>query len=182
VQQEKINEAATVFTDKKMNTWYNTNVWRKQVSSNASYRGPLTLQRFSAYFDDTDAVKKLFDHSIVFANDPGMDKDKLKVDFQEPAHIRVSVNLPDSNAITVMQNYFPGWKAYYNNKRVDFINKDKPCLTIPVPGGRATIDFIYEKKGLWISALLFHLIIVSFLILKTCRLIKKKRFGSDVVT
>ena len=94
---------------------------------------------------------------------------------QRPTHIRAQVNIAESITITVMQNYFPGWKAYYNNKNVDFINQNKPGLTINIPKGKGTVDFVYSKRGVWIIALLLQLFVVSFLIFCLCKEIKKKK-------
>ena len=63
-----------------------------------------------------------------------------------------------------MQNYYPGWKAYYNDTPLEFVDKDKPGLTVVVPKGSGTIDFKYEKKGVWISALITHFIIMAFFV------------------
>jgi hypothetical protein len=78
-----------------------------------------------------------------------------------------------------LQNYFPGWKAYYNKNPVELIEKDKPGLTIEIPSGNATIDYRYERKGIWISALLLHLITLSFLIYCGSRVIKRIFFRSS---
>jgi hypothetical protein len=179
VQRLKVNETPTTFTDNKMNTWYNVNVYQKQVSSNDSYRGPLTLKQFSSFLSDT-ALSKTFDHGIVFAGaDTGATNNKIVTVLQEPTHIRVSLEIHDETTITAMQNYFPGWKAYYNDRPVEFINKDKPGLTVSVPKGVGTVDFKYEKKEVWLSALILHFVIIIFLLFQFYLIIKRsKHFGT----
>jgi hypothetical protein len=180
IQSGKVNQSDATYIDKKLNTWSNVNIFHKKVSGNESYRGPLTLENFSRYTDDSAIAKQIFNHAIIFkGNDSISVNDELKLIIQRPAHIRAQVNAEEPTTITVMQNYFPGWKAYYNNKYVDFINQDKPGLTINIPKGKGRIDFIYSKKGVWISALLLHLTAIGFFLFYIYRNLKKKiRFSS----
>jgi hypothetical protein len=180
IQSEKVNQSDATYIDKKLNTWSNVNIFHKKVSGNESYRGPLTLENFSRYTDDSAIAKQIFNHAIIFTgNDSISVNDELKLIIQRPAHIRAQVNAEEPTTITVMQNYFPGWKAYYNDKYVDFINQDKPGLTINIPKGKGRIDFIYSKKGVWISALLLHLAAIGFFLFYIYRNLKKKiRFSS----
>lgn len=159
VQREKISEVPATFTDSRMNTWYNVNVFQKKVSSNESYRGPVTLKQYSDYFADTaPAAATLFDYPLVFTN---VVDGKLTTILQRPTHIRVTVDIPIEAKVIAMQNYYPGWKAYYNDTPLEFIDKDMPGLTVVVPKGSGTIDFKYEKKAVWISAFIIHFIIIG---------------------
>jgi uncharacterized membrane protein YfhO len=176
LQSEKINQVAANYTDEKFNRWNNVNIFYKKVSGNESYRGPLVLKNFSRYANNS----AVFNHPLVFlGNGSPVSNDEVKLIIQRPTHIRAQVNIVKPTTITVMQNYFPGWKAYYNNKNVDFINQDKPGLTINIPEGKGTIDLVYSKKEVWVTALLLHLIAISFLVFYIYEKIKKKiRFSS----
>lgn len=166
IQNKKVNEVPTVYTDNKMNNWYNINVFAKEVSTNRSNRGPLTLRDFFQYASDS------FNYKLVFAhNDSAMRN--LEVRIQRPTHVRASVELSAATDITLLQNYFPGWEAYYNNKPATCIVWGERGMTISAPAGKGVIDFYYEKKGVWISALLLHLITISFLIYCSIGFIKR---------
>ena len=164
VQHEKVNQAMAIYTDEKLNNWPNVNIFNKKVSANKSYRGPLLLKNFAAYADDSLVSKQAFNYPLVFLDRDSLSKkNAARLIMQRPTHIRVEVDIKESTTVTAMQNYFPGWKTYYNNKLTGFINQDKPGLTIVIPAGKGTIDFVYKKSGIWISALLLHLITLSFL-------------------
>ncbi|MBK5272305.1 MAG: hypothetical protein JJE22_14955 [Bacteroidia bacterium] len=165
VQHEMITNAAATYTDEKLNHWNNVNIFHKLVSVNETYHGPLELKNFSLFINDSTSDKTIFKRKLVFSgNDSLEDKERLKIILQRPTHIRVQVNADEPTNITAMQNYFPGWKAYYNNKYVEFIKTDKPGLSVAVPKGIGIVDFIYSKRNIWITALLLHLFTIFFLL------------------
>ena len=67
LQNKKISEVAATYTDDKMNTWNNVNIFSKQVSSNNSYRGPLNLKHTYLFTSDSIRLKSLFDKPLIFA-------------------------------------------------------------------------------------------------------------------
>jgi hypothetical protein len=147
LQSEKINQVAATYIDKKLNNWNNVNIFHKQVSAMSRIGGPLELKNFLYSTDESVITKQAFNHQIIFAgNDSTSGNDQLKLVIQRPTHIRAQVNFANSTTITVMQNYFPGWSAYYNNKHFEFINSDKPGLTITIPKGR-NFRFCLQKKN-----------------------------------
>jgi hypothetical protein len=170
-QSEMINQVAAIYTDEKFNSWNNVNIFHKKVSGNGSYRGPLELKNFSHYNNDGSA----FNHAIVFAkNDSISKRERVELIIQRPTHIRAQVNFNEPTTITAMQNYFPGWNAYYNNKKVEFIKLNKPGLTINIPKGKGTIDFVFSKKSVWITALLLHFFALASLMSYLYRKINRK--------
>jgi uncharacterized membrane protein YfhO len=78
-----------------------------------------------------------------------------------------------------MQNYFPGWRAYYNDQAVKIITNDKPGFAIEVPKGNGTIDLVYEKKNVWQSALFLHISTMIFGLSVIYRLIRRKFFRAS---
>ena len=177
IQDARLTEVSATYTDEMMNTWNNLNIFSKQVSSNESYRGPLTLKYFYLRPADSSQRKKAFDKKMVFAeNDSALLSIYLLI--QKPTHIRASVNLAEPAFFIAMQNYYPGWEAWYNNKKVEFVNDDKPGMTIAVPKGEGIIDLRYERKGVWLSALLLHLITIGFFFLKGFYFVRRNLFKS----
>jgi len=65
--------------------------------------------------------------------------------------------------VTLMQNYFKGWKAYYNKERIPLTSNDLPGISARVPEGNGIIEFRYEKQGVWIIAMILHLFSLGFM-------------------
>ena len=84
--------------------WYNTNVYKKQVSSKDSYWGPLVLK---SHNEVKDSIKS--NHLIIFS--PQLDTSQLKITLQEPDHIKAVLLKNKEADIILLQNYFNGWKA-----------------------------------------------------------------------
>lgn len=171
-QQVAVNEVATTYTDGKQNTWNNINVFSKQVSTNKSYRGPLSLSQNSTtgsiILSNDFYNKKLVDY------ENNSNYGSILIIMQRPTHIRASVNFLETTRVRLMQNYFPGWKAYYNKKELTLIKDNKPGISIEVPKGEGIVDFRYKKKKLVLFASLLHLFVVTYLIMVlTSSLIKR---------
>ena len=177
LQHTKLNEVAATYTDDKMNSWNNINVFSKQVSSNDSYRGPLTLNNFYLNAADSLQREEIFNKPLVFAKNDSF-TEKIKLLLQKPGHIRVSVNFSDSNLVTLMQNYYPGWNAWYNNKKIEIAMGNNPGMTVAVPEGEGIIDFRYERKSVWIFALALHCITICFFFWKVSVIIKRIKSSS----
>lgn len=171
VQQENINMVKTIYTDNKKNTWNNINVFSKQVSSNDSYRGPLNLLQTDSS-DGSKISKDLFNKSLVsFENKSNTGTSTLTI--QKPTHIRCIVSFKEKTIVRLMQNYYPGWKVFYNNKGVSILKNNKPGISIEVPAGEGVIDFRYERKYLLLSAIMLHIIVLIYLIRETMLFVRK---------
>ena len=163
------NEVASTFIDNKNNTWYNTNIFRKEVSTQDSYRGPLTLKNF---YSDTFKIKAKRETSLVFFENDST-KNSVQLLVQRPTIIKASVNTKSSSTITFLQNYYSGWKAFYNKSQVEIINDDRPGMSIQIPKGEGVVEFKYERKAVWINALALHLIVIFFLFWKAINCIRR---------
>lgn len=174
VQETNINEAAATYTDDKMNRWMNVNIFAKEISYADSYRGPLTLKDFSHFKTDSINAISLFNKKLVFAVDDSIGT--VQILLQKPDYVSVKANLTKPTEVILMQNSYPGWKAYYNGQETDLIKNGKTGITISVSKGKAFIEFRYKRTFAWITALLLHLIIISFLLWRIINLIKRKFF------
>lgn len=164
IQERKLAEVPTTYTDYKMNNWNNINVFSKEVSSKDAYLGPLILKNNYTLPPDSVEREILFNNPILFIKD--LNSSVININIHKPTHIQASIISDISVAVTLMQNNYVGWTAFYNNKKIDFIKNEKPGMTIIIPGGEGIMDFRYERKAVWISALIIHLITISFLIWK----------------
>lgn len=174
VQQTKVNKAAAVYTDNRRNTWMNINAFSKEISSAESYRGPLTLKDF--YRFTADSLKRLLltGKQLIFAGSPSAGTIQLLL--QKPAYVSASVRFSEAVPVTLLQNYYPGWKAYYNGKKIQLVETDSPGITVNIPKGNGIVDFRYERKFAWVQALLMHFFIICFLFFSTYRFSKRKFF------
>ena len=179
-QTKSLVEAQSIFTDAKNNRWPNVNVFHKEISANPSYLGPLVLKKFSAVVDDSSKRNSSFNHLPVFTEGRTFyDSNLLKIIAMWPTHVSARVNLIEKTKIIFLQNYFPGWKAYYNNNYIEFTDSEKPGLTISVPSGKGVIDFKYDRKDIWFSAFLLHLITISFLVYCVIKFVQRNFMRSS---
>ncbi|MES1222838.1 MAG: hypothetical protein ABUT20_45520, partial [Bacteroidota bacterium] len=174
VQQKKINEVAATYTDEKLNRWNNVNIFQKQVSSKESYKGPLILNGFSFYNSDNLKAGKNFNKQVVFAENTNP-YESIQLLLQKPTYIKISVKLSGPNKMTLMQNNYPGWKAWYNNKRFEILKDDSTGISINVPKGDGLIEFRYERKSIWMIALLMHLFIITLFVWELFSYLKNKK-------
>ena len=158
VQHVRVSESEAVYTDQRLNSWNNVNIFHKEISSAETYRGPLTLKEYA-----TDSLHP----SLLFQNLPAFTKDSSSIAsilLQTPLHIRVSVQSLVPDSLIILQNYFPGWKAFYNDKEISIIKRDFG-MSIPIPAGKGLVDFKYQRNFIWIWALLLHVIVLVSLII-----------------
>ncbi len=153
---------ATV-NDERMNTWQNVNVFSKQVSADSSYRGPLVLEEPKPGIPGKQLVFAPFDSSAT-----------INILVQRPNHIQVKV-VATSNCITTLaQNYYPGWTVKVDGKEVPIIVSYNPLngkqafypptgISVVVPAGKSSVDFIYERKEQKYFAIILHILILSWL-------------------
>ncbi len=172
-QNINLSQVAATYTDGKMNTWNNVNVFNKQVSSKDSYRGPLKLKHFYSFSPYIDSLSALFNKPLVFTESDVSGR-AIKLILQNPNHISAALKIEEAGTVTLLQNYYPGWKASYNNKEVNILHNNKPGMTISVGKGDGVVDFRYERKGVWISALLLHFMMISFFLWKGYYFMKRK--------
>jgi hypothetical protein len=138
--------------------WYNTNVFRKEVSSTDSYWGPLVLKNHETNLDDTI----IFNHPIIFS--PQLDSSEFKITLEEPNHIKAIVLKDKASDIILQQNYIQGWKAYKDHQpiSIDTTYKSQMKIHVTSPG---TIEFIYNKGSLLIMAVIIDILILLALII-----------------
>lgn len=171
IQQVNVNEVATINTDGKSNTWNNVNVFSKQISSNDSYRGPLNLVQPQ---DSDSSLSKDFFNTPLVSFDNDSKTGIIKTLIQRPTHIRISVICTGKTPIRLMQNYYPGWKAYYNNTEIPIVKDNKPGISIEVQGGEGIVDFRYERTTLFLFVILLHVTVIIYFLSRFIFSLKRK--------
>ena len=180
IQDIHPSDVPAVFVDKNGNEWQNVNIFSGKVSFNESYKGPLELSQ---------AKPGRKNAALVFA--PFDSLASVEVITQRPTHIRAKVSSGKNCLITLAQHYYPGWHVEVNGKKESIIvsyttlNSSKtilppPGITIAVPAGESTIDFIYERKELKYFVLFLHLLILGWLLGKLASSIRKINRSSSL--
>ncbi|MGQ0739286.1 MAG: hypothetical protein ACT4OJ_09525 [Bacteroidota bacterium] len=168
VQKRNPGDVPVTYTDQKGNTWHNINVFSKEVAVAESYPGPLVLK-------STSDQKITSGRPLMFYTGSDSSGHLVKITLQRPNHIRAEVRTQAAGHITLLQNYYPGWKAYINGRETEIAEKGIPGITINIPAGESVVDFRYRRTAVWLSALLVHLVVILFGLFKLKDWIKKLR-------
>jgi len=171
VQQKLPSEIQATYTDAKGNQWHNINVFSKDISAFDSYKGPLVLK------ETINGTNEVLNKTLLFARDDS--SAIITILKQTPAHVRAKVILNKPTPISLLQNYYPGWKAYINDKRSALIFCYNKISTVGVSTvadkGEWIIDFKYDHTGFWTWAMVVHLIIITYCVWKIVRLLPLRR-------
>ena len=170
IQKEFVSDVP-VTIQKGSAIWYNTNVFKKEVSSADSYWGPLVLKNHESNLDDTI----IFNHPIIFS--PQLDSSEFKIILQEPNHIKAVVLKDKAADIILLQNYFQGWKAFKDHQSIaiDTTLKSQMKIHVTSPG---TIEFIYNKVSLLILAMIINVFVLLTLLIQAFIKVKRLHKGS----
>lgn len=171
VQEKNPGMVPATFTDPGGNTWQNINVFSKEVSANASYKGPLVLKR-------EGEPNRMETKPLVFAEKDSASTN-IRVLSQKPGSVKVMVNTDSENNICFLQNYFRGWKATVDGVETDFSRRDRPGISVAVPAGQHEIIFSYRRMDLQIACWFIHLVVLIFFLMKIIFIIKERRLRSS---
>ena len=150
--------------------WYNTNVYKKQVSSKDSYWGPLVLK---SHNEVKDSIKS--NHLIIFS--PQLDTSQLKITLQEPDHIKAVLLKNKEADIILLQNYFNGWKAMKDKQSIPIDKAVKSQMKIHV-SGPGTIEFLYKKGSLFTLAVIIDIVILFTIMILSVVKLRRLQNGS----
>jgi hypothetical protein len=171
VQTKPPATVAATYTDPNGNLWHNINVYRKEISSNESYKGPLVLKK-------EGNLLQAGSQGIVFA-EKADSTISLQVISQKPGEVKVRVMSSLGNNICLLQNYFKGWRATVDGVSKDFGRMDRPGISVAVPAGQHEIIFSYRRLDLQIAFWLIHLIVLIYVLLKFSGLMRKNHIKSS---
>lgn len=145
------NIATSFHIDKA--AWYNINVYQKEVSSLGSYFGPLMLENvpWSSFSkENTNAL-------LVFSESP---KTNVSITEQKPNYVSAFIETTNSSdSIVFQQNFYNGWKAYFNNQQVN-INSANGLMKVQT-WGNGRIEFKYDRSILFVITIIINVIIIG---------------------
>jgi hypothetical protein len=174
IQKSSPYNVAATTRDNKNNFWFNTNIYRKEISNKISMPGPLIFKDVSEFISRDSIKKWLTDKKLVFINDTLLSStDLVDIIEQRPNKVSINISLSSPKEIILQQADFPGWNAYYNNQVIGLSDSKTPFVSAIVPAGTGTLIFKFEKPGVVYSAILIHIIV---LIVTGFFLIRRRRF------
>jgi len=171
VQKRNPDDVPVTYTDQKGNAWPNVNIFSKEVAVAESYNGPLVLK-------STGKGAHRYDGLVVYSGGDTANH-SINITLQRPNHIRAEVTAEKAGQITLIQNYYTGWKSYINDNETVIAERGIPGITINIPAGASVIDFRYRRIEVWLSALLVHFVIIVFGMIKLREVIRRKRIRSS---
>lgn len=171
VQGKNPADVAATYTDLNGNLWHNINVYRKEISSNESYKGPLELKKEGKMNEEGN-------QGIVFA-EKADSSIGIQVISQKPGEVKVRVQSVKDNNICLLQNYIKGWKATVDGVNSSLVRMDRPGISVAVPAGQHEIIFSYQRIDQQIAFWLIHIIAMMYVLLKITELIRKPRIKSS---
>jgi hypothetical protein len=179
VQVRAPSDVPAVFTDGKNNTWYNVNVFKKEISSAASYFGPLYFEKYSERQQDSSLHFLVKEKPLLFFAHVLPDENNfIEIIRLTPATITAFVKTDGGQQIILQQNYFPGWQAYYTGRRIPVSENDYSLISVSLPKGEGVLEFRFEKRKAVLAAALNHLVVIVVLISALIGLIRKKFYNT----
>lgn len=155
-----------VIHDSKGNPFYNSNVFKKQVSLDNFYVFPIVLKQAAPFIEKlkTSIPKDSTVIPLVAFSNRTSEGDSIGINKTDPGWIEFSFQLKKGRSIRIAQNYFPGWKATINGKLIPIEPLPGNGLIVNIPAGNGTVVLKYEKKFLLIAAILISALFYTFII------------------
>lgn len=135
-----------------------------------------------------ESLKKLFDFSTTLNNVALLEKmpnefkslknsQNLILDWKinniiyEPNKITFSTTSKTDKLLVLNDNYYPGWKAFIDNKQVQIYRANYTFRGVVVPSGNHLVKFSYEPLVVRLGAFISGLFVILYLVL----VIRKKK-------
>lgn len=161
--------------------WRNTNIYHKQISYNnyASYiyRNWHELTLSPAW----DTVRTFPIAYLWSGKDsaevryPDRDsKQNISLAAFAPNRFELNVQLGDARELILMQNHYPGWKAYINGQETEIHKANIAFMSIEVPKGLNTVVFEYRPRKIVVAEYIYAIALFS-IVLGIVILEQKKR-------
>ncbi len=84
--------------------------------------------------------------------------------FYSPNKIVVNVSLENSGFLVLSEKYYPGWKAYDNNKEIEIMKTDYILRSVYLEKGEHKVEFIYDPLSYRIGKIITILTILFIII------------------
>jgi hypothetical protein len=78
---------------------------------------------------------------------PGPCRGSAKITAETPCELHVSVNMETPGLLVLADQWYPGWKAYYNGTQVPVVPANYALRGVRLPAGQGEVVFRYEPAG-----------------------------------
>ena len=125
----------------------------------------ILAQVFSAEFNPHDTVILKGKEDTTASSSKGPDKTQILK--YAPEEILIKTCTSKRGFLILSDAYYPGWKAYVDNKETKILRANYIFRAIKLPEGTHTIRFVYKPKsfiiGAWISLVSLLLVVIGLL-------------------
>jgi uncharacterized membrane protein YfhO len=130
---------------------------------------------WEVYNNDKAVLKRLLDTEFPISEKTILEEEPLvkqtkgginKVDYvnYNPNETVIDVQTDTPGLLFVSDTFYPGWKAYIDDKEEKIFRANYAFRAVEVPGGKHTVRFVYKPesfyKGLKISSATFVVLIL----------------------
>ncbi len=171
------------FPPQRFSQMYNKDGWRILENHNASPR--IFLSSSYQIFSNTEEFEKIFfdkdfnptqsillEESLPEKLQQAIRLDTIELQTYKPNQVKIKTVTDGNRLLFLSDTYFPGWKAYIDERETKIYRADWTFRAIFIPKGEHTIRFIYNPSsfriGILISlgGIIFALIGIGTLFLK----------------
>lgn len=135
------------------------------------------LEELDSNFDFSKSVILEENVDNFKSNDEKLSSSKVSIEKYEPNNISISVDNPKEGFLVLLDCYYPGWKAYIDDKSAKIFRANYIFRAVRVPEGKHIVKFLYRPMsleiGLIVSSIFFVLGIILCIFLKS----KSKRYN-----
>ena len=112
--------------------------------------------------------KNLSDNQLSGNNVPSEDASKATITDYEDEKVKVDVSMENAGFLVLLDQYYPGWKAYVDGKETEIYSTDYTFRSIYLTKGDHQVEFVYDPlsyeagKYITIVTILFLLALYIF--------------------
>ncbi len=156
--------------------WINVNCFYKKIG----YEGynPFSLRSFEdLVYKRPEVFEKVIQHPPYFLkHEP---ENQPEIVYFDPNTWMISVNTPSQDTLCLLQNAYPGWKLWVDQRPANFVLYEGTFLAVPLQAGIRTVAFRYEPdlvRLAWVVSVSALAVMIIMLIISI--ILKRKDFFS----
>mgnify|MGYP001561407976 CR=1 FL=1 len=100
-------------------------------------------------------------------------KNSANIDKYSENYVNLNINSSSNSMLVLTDNYYPGWKAYIDNKETKIYRANYTFRAIPVPSGKHAVIFRYQPKSFYTGIIIS---IITLFILGLIFLLQSKSY------
>jgi len=152
--------------------WHNNN-WSIQKINNSRIN---IVTEYEIENNDKKTLEKLFkdefkpDKKVFLKKEPQikiegkLENKNAKIIEDKGSTLSLLVNIDQNAILVISDNYYPGWKAFIDNKETEIFQANYNFRAIIIPKGNHVVKFIYQPSSVRLGLLLSFFSIATLLI------------------